>query len=93
MAFDRNHKLICWRLVIHAGVDGFSRCVIYIKCANSNYAAAVLEAFLEGLSLYGEPAHVHSDHGGENVDVWRHMLALKNNLSCVLTGRSHIMKG
>lgn len=25
---DGNHKMICWRLVIHAGVDGFSHCVV-----------------------------------------------------------------
>ena len=85
---DGNHKLIRWRLVIHAGVDGFSRCVVYIKCANNNCATTVLEAFLEGVSVYGEPARVRSDHGGENVEVWRHMLSLKNDPSCVLTGRS-----
>ena len=50
-------------------VDGFSRCVVHIKCANNNCATTVLEAFLEGVSVYGEPARVRSDHGGENVEV------------------------
>ena len=68
-------------------MDGFSRCVVYIKCAN-----IVLETFLEGVSIYGEPALVCSDHGGENVEVWRHMLSLKNDPSCVLTGGLHIVK-
>ena len=39
---DRNRKMIRWRLVIHAGVDGFSRVVVYIKCANNNCAPTFL---------------------------------------------------
>jgi len=27
---DGNHKLIRWRIVIHGGVDGFSRIPIYL---------------------------------------------------------------
>ena len=67
---DGNHKMIRWRLVIHAGVDGFTRCVVYMKCANNNCATTVLDAYLEGVSMYGCPVCVRSDHGGENVEVW-----------------------
>ena len=85
---DGNHKMIHWRLVIHGGVDGFSRCVVYVKCANNNCASTVFDAFLEGLVAYGTPTRVRSDHGGENIDVWRHMLSLYNDPTCVLTGKS-----
>ncbi len=85
---DGNHKMIRWRLVVHAGVDGFSRSVVYIKCANNNRAATVLASFMEGLSVFGMPDRVRSDHGGENIDVWRHMISVHNNQSCVLTGSS-----
>lgn len=34
---DGMHKLIR-RFVVHAGVDGFSRMVVYIKCADNNRA-------------------------------------------------------
>ena len=85
---DGNHKMICWRLVIHAGVDGFSRVVVYIKCANNNCAPTVMDAFLEGVSEFGTPAYIRSDHGGENYEVWRHMLSTYNDPSRVLTGRS-----
>ena len=71
---DGNHKLIRWRLVVHAGVDGFSRTIVYIKCANNNKATTVLKSFVEGVSRFGIPECVRSDHGGENVDVWRYML-------------------
>ena len=84
---DGNHKMIHWRLVIHAGVDGFTR-VVYIKCANNNCATTVLDAYLEGVSMYGCPVCVRSDHGGENVEVWRHILSTYNDPSRVLTGRS-----
>ena len=86
---DGNHKLIRWRLVVHAGVDGFSRTIVYIVCANNNKATTVLSAFMGGVSRFGVPECVRSDHGGENVDVWRYMLdAHPNNESCVLTGSS-----
>ena len=85
---DGNHKMIRWRLVVHGGVDGFSRCIVYMKCANNNCATTVKDAFLEGVSEYGTPAHVRSDHGGENVEVWKYMLSVYNDPSCVLTGRS-----
>ena len=86
---DGNHKLIRWRFVIHAGVDGFSRIITYIFCANNNKSTTVLEAFSMGVSQFGIPNCVRSDHGGENVGIWRYMLGVHSeNDSCVLTGSS-----
>ena len=85
---DGNHKMIRWQLVIHAGVDGFSRCLVYIKCANNKCATTAMDAFQEGVDVYGQPVHVRSDHGGENIEVWRHMLTTWDNPSCVITGSS-----
>ncbi len=39
-----NHKLIKFNLVIHAGINGFSRNV-YAKCVDNNTAETALEAF------------------------------------------------
>ena len=85
---DGNHKLIRWRLVVHAGVDGFSRMIVFAKCSDNNRAATVLESFLDGVSAFGSPMCVRSDNGGENVDIWRHMLSISTNPSCVITGSS-----
>ena len=35
---DGHHKLIHWRLVVHAAIDGFSRTITYIECADNNQA-------------------------------------------------------
>ena len=86
---DSHHKLIRWRLVIHGAVDGFSRTIIYVKCADNNRCTTVLQYFREGVSNFGLPENVRSDHGGENVGVWRYMIATHNNdYSHVITGSS-----
>lgn len=83
---DSHHKSIRWRFIIHASIDGFSRTVTYIRCAN-NFAQTVLER--EGVTRFGLPDRIRSNHGGENVDVWRYMIASHNNdLSCIITGSS-----
>ena len=50
---DGMHKLIRWRFVVHAGVDGFSRLIVYINGADNNRAQTVLKEFRNGISSFG----------------------------------------
>ena len=88
---DGYHKLIRWRLVIHGGIDGFSRVPVYLKVSSNNKADTVLQAFLEGVDRYGIPSRVRADHGGENVQVARYMIQHPirgPNRSSFIMGRS-----
>ena len=70
---DGCHKLIHWRFVIHACIDGFSRIVTSLVCADNNRAETAFKAFLSGVEEWGLPARVRGDHGTENNGIEKFM--------------------
>lgn len=70
---DGNHKLIRYRIVVHIGVDGYSRTCVFIDASDNNWAKTVEKLFLQATASYGYPINVRTHHGGENVLVWRNM--------------------
>lgn len=64
-----------WRIVIHGGIDGFSRMIVYLKASTNNHASTVYQVFHTAVQTYGLPSRVRSDKGEENVDVACFMLS------------------
>lgn len=77
---DGHHKLIRYNFVIHGGIDGFSRTVVFMKLSDNNRANTVLEAFNEANRSYGIPSRVRADYGKENWDVKRFMEANRGEI-------------
>ena len=71
---DGHHKLIRWRIVVHGGIDGYSRLPVYLRASTNNRADTVLQCFLDAVRSLGLPSRVRCDRGGENVMVSEFML-------------------
>ena len=83
--------IIRWRIVVHGGIDGYSRLPVYIQASSNNRASTVLHCFLGAVQQYRLPSRVRCDRGGENVRVSEFMLHHPERgpgrRSCI-TGRS-----
>ena len=58
---DGLHCLIRWRFVIHGGIDGFSRRIVYLKASTNNRSETVLQLFMKAVNECGWPSRVRSD--------------------------------
>ena len=85
---DTHHKLIRWKLVTHGSIDGYSRSILYLHCANNNRASTALSAFSSAVQSHRLPQRVRTDCGGENVEIWRFMVEHHGSTSAVVTGSS-----
>lgn len=50
---DENHKLV---LVVHGGIDGYSRLITFLRCSSNNLSETVLSCFLGAIQEYGIPS-------------------------------------
>ena len=86
---DGNHKLIAWQIVIHGGIDGFSRAVVFLKASTNNKARTVLNLFQTATRVFHYPQRIRTDHGTENIAVAREMLLRYGpSTNPVITGQS-----
>ena len=84
---DGLHCLIRWKIVIHGGIDGFSRRIVYLHASCNNRAETVLHLFRSAVRMFGWPLRVRSDKGGENVEVSRAIILARG------TGRKSFITG
>ncbi|KAK7465062.1 hypothetical protein BaRGS_00037759, partial [Batillaria attramentaria] len=49
-----------WSFIIHGGVDGFSRMIVYLRASDNN---RVLGLFQEAQEKHGLPTRVRVDRG------------------------------
>ena len=87
---DGDHKFIQpYRFVIHGGIDGFSRLIVFLQASTNNRAGTVLQLFLEAVESYNLPSRVRSDRGLENIAVGRFMIGARGpNRGSIITGNS-----
>ena len=55
-------------MVIHGGIDGFSRFIVFLTC-NNNKSETVFQVFEKAIHEYGVPDRIRTDKGGENIKV------------------------
>ena len=60
--------------MVHGGIDGFSRLIVYLRCATNNLSITVEKEFLKAVDLQGLPSRLRCDRGVENVRVKEIML-------------------
>ena len=78
-----------WKIVVHGAIDGYSRLIVYLRCANNNRAVTVMQLFSQAVQSYGIPSRVRADRGGENAHVSRYMIATRGaNRGSFIRGRS-----
>ena len=58
-----------WKMVVHGGVDGYSRVIVYLKCSNDNRAETVLQLFRK-LCLHMDCLAVSEVTGAERMFEW-----------------------
>ena len=78
-----------WRIVIHAGIDDYSRMPVYCSCSDNNWATTVLSLLIHAVQRFGLPSRIRTDKGGENVDVVMYMLQHRGcGRASAIVGRS-----
>ena len=69
-----------WKIVIHWGIDGYSRVVTFLRASDNNRADTVTAAFEAATAEYGWLSRVRADGGKENWGVKRLMEEVRGTL-------------
>ena len=61
-------------MVIHGGIDDYSRMIVFLSCSTNNVSVTVYRLFTAAAERFGLPSRVRSDFGGTNILVAQHMI-------------------
>ena len=53
---DGHHSLSRWRMVIHGGIDGYSRMIVYLLCSTNHRLETVFNLFNEAIKMFYMPS-------------------------------------
>ena len=89
---DSHCSLICWGLVTHGCIDGYSRRIIHLVCSSNNLAETVLHLFKitieRGDGLWS--SRIRVDYGVENIAVCDAMVVVRGEgRGSFIAGSSH----
>ena len=62
---------------MHGGIDGYSRLIVFLKCAANIRADTIFDSFTADCNRIGIPSHVVSDRGTDNLLVATFMILYK----------------
>ena len=60
---------ICWGIVIHGFIDGYSHLITGLRASDNNWGDTVFDLFCYAAQAYGLPSQLHGDNGVENIVV------------------------
>lgn len=86
---DGHHKLIKYGLVTLGCIDGYTRCITYLRCCTNNKSSTAVALLKNAVGEYGMPSRMRGDRGVENYDIARYMLDKRGlNRGSFLAGSS-----
>ncbi|XP_062327720.1 uncharacterized protein LOC134028268 [Osmerus eperlanus] len=85
---DGNHKLIRWRIVIHGGIDGYSRLVVFLRASSNNRSSTAQDGEAQD-GVAGTPVV----HWIERVTIPPNRFTLGNALMQVLAAQINPLGG
>ena len=50
---DGQHSLVRWKVVVHGGIDGYSRKIVYLHASGNNRADTVMKLFTKAVQSSG----------------------------------------
>ena len=56
-------------------IDGYSRLLVMLQCADNNKAVIILAYFLQEVYKFGLPSRIRTSQGRENVSIVDYMIS------------------